>query len=72
MFKDTKLAVSLAGVFASPTKLALADSHGPAKTAFCRYRQGKLVYINNDRRLSQFPATQNQLYEKIYFRVEII
>ena len=44
MFKDTKSAVLLAGVF--------VYSHGPAKPTFCRYRQGKLVltiiYNNNN------------------------
>ena len=47
MFKDTKFAISLAGVYeaGSHWRVSVAGSHGPAKPAFCRYRQGKLVII---------------------------
>ena len=44
-------AVSLAGMYASPAKetgsrcrVSVARSNDPTKPAFCRYRQGKLVF----------------------------
>ena len=38
------LAVSLAGVYASPARPVHAGVYAlPTKPAFCRYRQGKLV-----------------------------
>ena len=45
MFTDTKSAISIAGVFTSPTKSALTDSHVRDGKDFYRYRQGKLVVI---------------------------
>ena len=38
--------VSLTGEAGSNRRVSVAGSHGPAKTAFCRYRQGKLVKNN--------------------------
>ena len=35
--------VSVAGKAGSRRRLSVAGFHGPAKPAFCRYRQGKLV-----------------------------
>ena len=37
--------VSVAGFAGSSQRVSVAGSHGPAKPAFCRYRQGKLVLI---------------------------